>query len=56
LDVWLGTTPLLLLVLFLFTVCYEIWKHFGRYDARMREQEAQVRGLKQRQRPGESRP
>jgi F0F1-type ATP synthase assembly protein I len=59
LDVWLGTTPLLLLVLFLFTVCYQIWKHFGRYDAQMRKQEAQIRGLAKRakpQTPGESRP
>ncbi len=45
LDVWLGTAPLFLLVLFLFTVCYEIWKHFVLYDARMRDQQARVAGL-----------
>ena len=45
LDVWLGTSPLFLLVLFLFTVCYEIWKHFVLYDARMRDQQARVVGL-----------
>jgi F0F1-type ATP synthase assembly protein I len=45
LDVWLGTTPLLLLVLFLFTVCYEIWKLFGRYETRMLDEEAKVSGL-----------
>lgn len=51
LDIWLGTSPLFLLVLFLFTVCYEIWKHFTVYEARMREQQAKVAGL----RPGTER-
>ena len=45
LDVWLGTSPLLLLVLFTFTTCYQIWKLFGRYDAKMRQEEAKVAGL-----------
>jgi F0F1-type ATP synthase assembly protein I len=45
LDIWLGTTPALLLALFLFTMGYEVWKHLTRYDAQMREQEAQVPGL-----------
>ena len=53
LDAWLGTSPLLLLVLFLFTICYEIWKHLARYDARMREQKAQVPGLAKRAEPEE---
>ena len=53
LDAWLGTSPLLLLVLFLFTVGYEVWKHLARYDARMREQEAQVSGLTRRAEPPE---
>ena len=44
LDVWLGTTPLLLLFLFLLTVGYEIWKLFVRYDAQMRDHEAQLIG------------
>jgi F0F1-type ATP synthase assembly protein I len=45
LDHWLGTSPLLFLFLFVFTVCYQIWKFFGRYDAQMRDQEAKVVGL-----------
>jgi F0F1-type ATP synthase assembly protein I len=45
LDVWLGTSPAFLLVLFLFTVCYEVWKQFVRYDAQMRDQQARVVGL-----------
>lgn len=53
LDAWLGTSPLLLLVLFFFTIGYEIWKHFARYDARMREQEALVPGLAKRAEPEE---
>ena len=39
LDLWLGTTPLFLLVLFLFVMGYEIWKLFTRYDARMKDHE-----------------
>ena len=45
LDDWLGTSPFLFLFLFVFTVCYQIWKLFGRYDAQMRDQEAKVLGL-----------
>jgi F0F1-type ATP synthase assembly protein I len=48
LDSWLGTTPLFLLFLFVFTCCYEIWKLFMRYDARMRREEARVAGLAKR--------
>ena len=51
LDAWLGTTPLLLLVLFLFTMGYEIWKPLVRYDAQMRDQEAKVKGLGRRDEP-----
>jgi F0F1-type ATP synthase assembly protein I len=54
LDVWVGTSPLFLLVLFLFTVCYEIWKHFALYDARMRDQQARVAGLRPVTEPGEA--
>jgi F0F1-type ATP synthase assembly protein I len=54
LDVWLGTSPLFLLVLFLFTVCYEVWKHFTLYEARMREQQAKVAGLRPRTAPEEA--
>jgi F0F1-type ATP synthase assembly protein I len=56
LDVWLGTSPAFLLVLFLFTVCYEIWKQFVRYDARMRDQQARVVGLGRRPEPEEPGP
>jgi F0F1-type ATP synthase assembly protein I len=55
LDAWLGTSPVFLLVLFLFTMGYEIWKHFARYDARMREHEARVPGLAKRAEPEEPR-
>jgi F0F1-type ATP synthase assembly protein I len=43
LDVWLGTTPLFLLVLFISVMGYEIWKLFTRYDARMRAHEQELR-------------
>ena len=48
LDAWLGTTPLLLVVLFAFTVGYEIWKLFARYDAQMRDHEARLPGSTRR--------
>ena len=53
LDVWIGTSPVLLLVFFLFTVCYEIWKHFVLYDAKMRDEQARVLGLGRRSEPEE---
>ena len=56
LDAWLGTTPALLLALFLFTMGYEVWKHLSRYDAQMREQEARVPGLTTRATPPNRRP
>ena len=43
LDLWLGTTPLFLLVLFLLVMGYEIWKLFSRYDTRMRAHEQELR-------------
>jgi F0F1-type ATP synthase assembly protein I len=52
LDAWLGTTPLFLLAFFVFTVCYEIWKLFMRYDAKMRREEARVTGLFRGDEPG----
>lgn len=52
LDAWLGTAPLLLLVLFLFTMGYVVWKLFVRYDAQMRDHEAKV-GLARRPRSEE---
>jgi F0F1-type ATP synthase assembly protein I len=56
LDVWLGTTPLFLLVLFAFTIGYEIWKLLTRYDETMRKHEARMPGSKGRRTPGGSRP
>ena len=42
-DLWLGTTPLFLLVLFVLVMGYEIWKLFSRYDTRMRAHEQELR-------------
>ena len=44
LDKWLGTTPLFLVVLFLFTMGYVIWKQWVRYEARMRAEERDILG------------
>jgi len=54
LDAWLGTTPLFLLVFFVFTMGYEIWKLFRRYATQMQQQEAKVAGLRRpdREEPG----
>ncbi len=49
LDGWLGTSPLLLVSLFVFTMCYVVWKLFVRYDAEMRDQEAKINGLVRRE-------
>jgi len=43
LDLWLGTSPLFLVALFVFVMAYEIWKLFVRYDARMRVEEQSLR-------------
>jgi F0F1-type ATP synthase assembly protein I len=51
LDRWLGTGPALALFLFVFTVSYEIWKFFKRYEARMEAEQAKVKGLRPRQEP-----
>jgi putative Mn2+ efflux pump MntP len=51
LDRWLGTWPALFLFLFVFTVSYEIWKFFKRYEARMQDEQAKVKGLRPRQEP-----
>ena len=53
LDSWLGTTPGLLLFFFLFTMSYEIWKMFKRYDARMQAEQSEVKGLRPDRRAGE---
>jgi F0F1-type ATP synthase assembly protein I len=46
LDLWLGTTPLFLAGFFLFTMGYEIWKLFRRYEARMTSEAANIPGLR----------
>jgi F0F1-type ATP synthase assembly protein I len=46
LDLWLGTSPLFLLVLTVFTAGYEFWKLYRSYDARMREHERKLLGPK----------
>ncbi len=52
LDRWLGTGPGLFLFFFVFTVSYEIWKLFKRYDARMKDEQARVKGLRPPEEPG----
>lgn len=42
LDRWLGTTPVLMLGLGLFTVVYLGWRMMVGYDAAMREQERRL--------------
>jgi len=46
LDEWLGTTPLFLLVFFLFTFSYVAWREYTRYKLRMDEHQAQLLGKK----------
>lgn len=41
-DRWVGTSPLFLIVLVVFTMSYLMWKFFVRYDAEMREHEAKL--------------
>jgi F0F1-type ATP synthase assembly protein I len=42
LDRWLGTSPIFLVGLAVFTFVYVIWKMAKGYDATMREQEAEL--------------
>ena len=46
LDIWLGTSPVFLLVLFLFTFCYVAWREYTRYKLRMDEHQRQLLGRK----------
>jgi hypothetical protein len=39
------------LFLFVFTVSYEIWKFFKRYEARMRDEQAKIKGLRPPEEP-----
>jgi F0F1-type ATP synthase assembly protein I len=48
LDRWLGTSPLLLVFLFVFTVGYVSWREYTRYQARMADQEQELLGPKTR--------
>lgn len=49
-DRWLGTAPLFLLFLFLFTLGYVMWRQHTAYEATMRRQEQDLLG------PGRDRP
>ena len=42
LDAWLGTTPLFLLVLFLFTFTYVAWREYAKYQLRMEQHEREL--------------
>ena len=44
LDRWLGTSPLFLLFLFVFTVGYVSWREYTRYSSRMDRQEHELLG------------
>jgi F0F1-type ATP synthase assembly protein I len=44
LDRWLGTSPLFLLFLFVFTVGYVSWREYTRYSSRMDRQERELLG------------
>ena len=44
LDAWLGTSPVFLLVFFLFTFTYVAWREATRYKLRMEEHEAELLG------------
>lgn len=43
-DLWLGTSPFVLVFLFVFTVCYVSWKQYVAYDSKMRSQESKLFG------------
>ena len=43
-DRWLGTSPLFLLFLFVFTVGYVSWRQYTAYDAKMRRHEHDLLG------------
>jgi F0F1-type ATP synthase assembly protein I len=46
LDLWLGTKPLFLAGFFAFTMTYEIWKLFRRYEERMTSEAANIPGMR----------
>lgn len=45
-DRWIGTSPLLFVFLFVFTVSYVSWKQYLSYAAKMRRQEESIVGLR----------
>lgn len=44
LDAWLGTSPLFLLFLFLFTFSYVVWRQFTAYGTQMNRQQQELFG------------
>jgi F0F1-type ATP synthase assembly protein I len=44
LDGWLGTRPLFLIALFMFTAIYTSWRMFSAYSARMQVEEDRMLG------------
>ena len=42
LDRWLGTRPLFMVFLFVFTIGYLFWKQYVQYDADMKEHERKL--------------
>jgi F0F1-type ATP synthase assembly protein I len=45
-DSWLGTSPIFLVFLFLFTFSYVVWRQFSSYAVTMRRQEQELLGPK----------
>lgn len=43
-DRWVGTTPVLFIVLFVFTLVYVSWREYHSYTAKMRRQEHELLG------------
>ena len=50
-DRWLGTSPLVFLFLFAFTVAYVSWREYTRYQHRMAHQEQELLGPKRDRSP-----
>jgi hypothetical protein len=50
-DRWLGTSPVVFLFLFTFTVAYVSWREYTRYQDRMARQEQELLGPKRDRSP-----
>jgi F0F1-type ATP synthase assembly protein I len=50
-DRWLGTSPLVFLFLFAFTVAYVSWREYVRYQGKMARQEQELLGPKRDRSP-----